>query len=126
MKRITTLCWDENIELDPSRIHALIEWLGPETARDIVKRAMEELADRLGKSHHLYLGEEWRDFRKCIRSMIAIGDQIGMISLTKICADVLRAVDRKDAPAIAATLYRLLRIGDRSIADYWELQIMSG
>ena len=65
------------------------------------------------------------DMRKSARSLVAIADQIGMQALSRVAADVTIAADRCDHVAIAATLSRLLRIGDCSLSEVWEMQDLS-
>ena len=65
------------------------------------------------------------NLRKNARSLIAISDQIGMTAMASIAQDVTGAVDSEDAPAVAATVFRLLRVGERSLTAVWEQQDLS-
>lgn len=117
---------DETVCLDHARIVELEKLLGAKTAEDVAIRAMEELSARLAHCETLFQLEKWKDLRKSARSMIAIGDQIGMTSLSLVSQHVVDTIDAQDTNAIAATFYRLLRIGDRSLSDYWDQQNLSG
>lgn len=45
-----------------------------------------------------------------------------MLTFARVAGDVLRATDAGDASAQAATLARLVRIGDRSLNAFWDLR----
>ncbi|WP_353534533.1 hypothetical protein [Cognatishimia sp. WU-CL00825] len=117
---------EEAVSLDHSQIRQLQILLGPHEAEEVTMRAMEELSARLSHAESLFLLGKWPDLRKCVRSLIAISDQIGMRSLAQVSQHVVTALDNDDHSGSAATFFRLLRIGDRSLSDYWELQNRSG
>lgn len=122
MDQVLKIRLKETVHVDQDRLAALYAELGDAGAEDVVCRAMEELALRLSHCSRLHAATNMSDLRKCARSLIAIGDQIGMHALTRVAADVINAVDVGDGPATAATLARLLRIGEQSLTAIWDLQ----
>ncbi|MFK7878667.1 hypothetical protein [Roseobacter sp.] len=112
----------ETVHVDQDRLAALYAELGEATAEDVVCRAMEELALRLSHCSRLHNASNSAELRKCARSLIAIADQIGMHVLARVAGDVMSAIDNSDDPAIAATLARLIRIGEQSLTAIWDLQ----
>ena len=112
---------DEQVDLDQERIGSLYSQLGPTGAEDVVCRALEELALRLSHSDRLYRADNLKELRKNTRSLIAIADQIGMMLLSKVAGDVTACIDAGDKVAMAATLSRLLRIGERSLTAIWDV-----
>lgn len=122
---ITRLTLEETVRLDPDRLNALYSQLGEAGAEDIVCRAMEELAVRMAHCERLHRLSNWAELRKSARSLVAISDQIGMHMLSRVAGDVTMAVDSNDTVAIAATLARLLRIGERSLTAIWDTQDLS-
>ncbi|WP_295316744.1 hypothetical protein [Roseobacter sp.] len=122
MNHVLNIRLKETVQVDQDRLGALYAELGEAGAEDIVCRAMEELALRLSHCSRLYVAQNNDDLRKCARSLIAIAEQIGMSVLARVAGDVTRAVDSNDAPALAAVLARLLRIGDQSLTAIWDLQ----
>lgn len=112
----------EQVRVDPDQLSGLYQDLGEVAAEDIVCRAMEELALRLAHCERLYRHEDWADLRKSSRSLIAIADQIGMSKLARVANDVTQCIDANDRAALAATLSRLLRIGEGSLTAIWDLQ----
>ena len=122
---VITLVQNENVRLDPDRLGNLYRQLGEAGAEDVVCRAIEELAVRLSHCERLWRKKDQDKLRKCSRSLVAIADQIGMTTLARVAGDVTCAVDAGDPAATGATLYRLLRIGERSLTAVWDLQDLS-
>jgi len=110
------------VRLDPERLEALFEQLGDTGAEDIVCRALEALAARLGHADRSFREHRIKDMRKDTRSLIAIADQIGMSLLARVAGDVIASIDAGDHIALGATFARLLRIGERSLCEIWDVQ----
>lgn len=113
---------NERVDVDQERLGSLYAQLGASGAEDVVCRALEELALRLSQSDRLYRARNWKDLRKNTRSLIAIADQVGMMKLSKVAADVTTCIDEGDSVALASTLSRLLRIGERSLTAIWDIE----
>lgn len=111
----------EMVAVDQERLSALYAQLGVPGAENVVCRAMEDLALRLSHCDTLYRKSDWTELRKTVRCLIAIADQVGMQMLSQIAADVTGCIDREDRVALAATLSRLLRVGERSLAAIWDV-----
>lgn len=116
---------DESVRLDPDRLGGLYRQLGDRATEDVICRAIEELALRLTHCERLWRQQDRAGLRKAVRSLIAIADQIGMTTLARVATDVTAAVDAADEPAIGATLFRLMRIGEKSLTAVWDLQEFS-
>ncbi|KIN63091.1 hypothetical protein Z946_1954 [Sulfitobacter noctilucicola] len=112
----------EQVSVDQDRLGALYSQLGEAGAEDVVCRALEELSLRLSHSEALFRESAWSELRKNTRSLIAIAEQIGMKALSHVAGDVTYSIDRSDTVAVAATLSRLLRIGERSLTAVWDIQ----
>ena len=122
MDQVLKIRLNETVRVDQDQLGALYAQLGEAAAEDVVCRAMEELALRLSHCSRLHSAGHWDDLRKCARSLIAISEQIGMLVLARVAEDVLETLDARDGPAIAATLARLLRIGEQSLTAIWDIQ----
>ena len=122
---VFTLIQKETVRLDPDRLGSLYRQLGEAGAEDVVCRAIEELAVRLAHCERLWRQKDHKGLRKCTRSLIAISDQIGMTTLARVADDVTQAIDTGNGAAVGATLFRLLRIGERSLTAVWDLQDLS-
>ncbi|MDC0660057.1 hypothetical protein N6L27_18800 [Leisingera sp. SS27] len=115
----------ETVRLDPDKLSELYEQLGEAGAEDVVCRAIEEMAVRLTHCERLWRQNDMMNLRKSARSLIAMAEQIGMTALARIASDVTVAIDAEDAPAVAAILFRLMRVGERSLTAVWDQQDMS-
>lgn len=125
VEQVTALVQAEQIRLDQDRLAGLYLQLGEASADDIVCRAIEELAMRLSHCERLWRQNDHMALRKSARSLVAISDQIGMATLARVAGDVTNAIDAADGSAIAATLFRLIRIGERSLTAVWDMQDLS-
>lgn len=122
---ILTVNHRENVSLDPQKLADLYSQLGETSAEDVVCRAIEELAVRLTHCERLWRQNDIEQLRKSARSLIAISDQVGMTDMANIAKDVTSAIDSNDHPAVAATLFRLIRVGEGSLTAVWEQQDLS-
>ncbi|MBR9764249.1 MAG: hypothetical protein GYB53_12160 [Rhodobacteraceae bacterium] len=122
MDQILVLTREEPVRLDADRLRDLYMRLGDVGAEDVVCRAMEEIAVRLAHTERLYRQDRLVEMRKSARSLVAISDQVGMAALASVAEDVTRCIDGCDPVALAATLSRLLRVGERSLTAIWDLQ----
>ena len=115
----------EQVCVDQERLGTLYKQLGETDAEDVVCRAMEELALRISHCDRLYRTSDWQKLRKNSRSLIAIADQVGLKKMAAVANDVMSAVDQADPVAIAATLTRLIRVGERSLTAISDVQDLS-
>ncbi len=99
--------------------------LGATGAEDVVCRAVEELSLRMAEVHRLHQACDFVDLRKTVRSLVGIADQVGLWVLARSAMNVVDCIDQGDPVALAATLDRLFRIGERSLAAVWDLQGLS-
>lgn len=112
----------EIVRVDSDKLGRLYMDMGDVAAEEVVCRAMEELALRLAHCDRLYRADNMDDLRKSSRSLIAIADQIGMSKLARVAGNVTECIDEQNHVALAATLGRLMRIGEGSLTAIWDLQ----
>ncbi len=125
VEKITTLVQDETVRLNPDQLGTLYRKLGDASAEDVICRAVEEMAVRLTACERLWRDTDLTGLRKSARSLAAIAEQVGMVALAKVARDVIKTIDTDDNAAIAATLFRLIRVGERSLTAVWDLRDMS-
>lgn len=113
---------DGSVELDQKRLDQLYSQLGTSAADGVVCRAMEELAIRLAKVESCFKKSEFKELQRAARSMIAIAEQIGMVTFSRVASDVNALSLSDDAAALAACVERLMRIGENSLLAVWTLQ----
>ncbi|PRY20751.1 hypothetical protein CLV78_112125 [Aliiruegeria haliotis] len=125
MAHIATLCHDEQVRLDSSKLQALYSQLGAAGAENVICRAMEELAVRLSDLAPLHRAGRHGELAKMSHSLVGIADQVGMATLAQVSSDVCDCASQQDPVAIAATLCRLERIGDKSLTAIWDMRDLS-
>ena len=111
--------------MDAAFLETLCVNLGPHAAEDVVCRAMEELGQVLFQVHEIAVSGQREELHKTLRRLSAIADQIGLCGLSDIARDVMTCIEQADEVAEAATLARLSRNGERSLAALWDLQDLS-
>lgn len=112
--------------MDTDRIQRLYAELGPVRAEDTICCAIEEMALRLFRCDGLWAARDIDRLGICLRALIAISDEIGMLSVSRVSRDVLTVLERYDEPAIAATLARLRHVGETSLSNVWDVGGISG
>ena len=125
MDNIAIFRMDEVVRLDPDRLSGLYAQLGNVGADAIVCRAMEELAARMSLIRVAFSRNELDVVYRGARGMVAIAEQIGLSSLARVAGSVRECAAADDRVALAATLERLVRVGDRSLTEIWDLQDLS-
>lgn len=125
MATLAVLRHEEGIRLDPDRLVALYSDLGEAGAEQVVCRAMEELAGRLTEIQRFADEGDLAAMGRSARLLIRVAEQVGMPTFARVAGDVLRATAAGDHAGQAATLARLVRIGDRSLNAVWDLHDMT-
>jgi len=125
VEQVSVLSPVEKAGLDPERLEGLFARVGTRAGENMVCRAMEELAYRLGRADSHHESGEYAEMRKCTRALGAIAEQIGMSGLSRIAGDVVQCIDDGDPVALAATLARMARMGERSLYAIWDMQDLS-
>ena len=122
---IVDLKTTEAVKLDSARLANLFIEMGEAGAQNVVCRAMEELAIRLAVVDHAYQSGETAVLAKSAKALIGIAEQIGMVGLADAARNLCFCAQGVDENATAATLARLLRIGDCSLTEVWDIQDLS-
>ncbi len=115
----------EEVRLDRRRLAILCCGLTAQEARHAVFRAMDEIESRMNVTREILARDEFGAAAKVARGMVAISDELGLASFSRVAADVARCAARGDRIAAAATMERLIRIGDISMAGIWDVRDLS-
>jgi hypothetical protein len=107
-------------------LESLCRRIGETRAEAEVARALERISTTLSALDTLDRDADTSLMAAALRSLIRDADMIGMISLARVSRGVLSCLGSGDALGYAATLARLLRVGERSIHAVWELEDLSG
>lgn len=125
MSVLAVLRHEEGVRLDPDPLVALYSELGENGAERVICRAMEELAARLSEMMRHADEGQIEPLIRSARLLGKVADQIGMATLARVATDVVRTAEAGDLTSQAATLARLVRIGDRSLTAVWDLRDMT-
>ncbi|PKP70958.1 MAG: hypothetical protein CVT82_04120 [Alphaproteobacteria bacterium HGW-Alphaproteobacteria-4] len=125
MADISVLHHQEGVRLDPDRVVALYAELGEVGAEAVMCRSIEELAVQLAALQKAARAADAGALVEAAGRLGRLAEQIGMVSLARVAGDVAKAALGGDAAGMAATLARLVRIGDRSLTAVWDMQDMS-
>lgn len=111
----------EPVRLDHGWLLQIYERMGREPADAMVCRAMEALALNLARADHASGKGKWNEVRKNARDMRKIAQEIGLPLVARVSGDVMRTLDQQDYVAVGATLGRLMRAGEHSLAAIWDV-----
>lgn len=125
LRAILRLQHSETVRLDQSQLDVLYQSLGPVGADKVVNHALEDLAVTLTRAGEQYRAGEIEALRLTVRALVAVAQQVGMTVLARVGRDVLDLSRTYDAPAFAATMARLERVGEASLVAVWDLQDLS-
>ncbi|MBK5947173.1 hypothetical protein CCR83_12165 [Rhodobacter veldkampii DSM 11550] len=125
MADISDLRHEEGVRLDADRLVALYAKLGEAEAERVICAAMEALAVQLSVVQRAAAEGAQDTLVQGLLKLAGLAAQVGMTSLARVAGDVVGCAMTGDGPAQAATLARLVRIGDRSLTEVWDLQDVS-
>lgn len=111
----------EVARFDPSRLEQLCREKGESQAETEAAEALSvigRLLRNMGAEANKLNDTELRDY---IETLQRSADRIGMSTLARVAHDVWQCLDTGDQVALAATLSRLYRVGDRSIHAIFDL-----
>lgn len=125
MEFLTLLRQDERVHVDPDRLAALYAEIGTRASEAIICRAMAELSLRLAAIEATYETGDHVLLAKSARGIVGIAAEIGLASLASAAQNLASSAISRDHAATSATLARLIRVGDRSLTEIWDLQDLS-
>ena len=125
LSRVQRLFISEDVTVDHDRLAGLVDHLGQTIAGDVLARAMDELSDRLHQLERAWADGDADDVVRRARRLGGIAEQIGMGKLSKVARDVQTSGAAGDGAALAATVARLLRMGEGSMSVVCDLRNMS-
>jgi hypothetical protein len=123
--KLAVLHHEEGVRLNPDCLVSLYEELGEVGAEQVVARAMKDLNARLSEMQRHAEADDPDALVRSARLLVKVAEQIGMTTFAVVAADVIETTAACNPVAQAATLARLLRIGDRSLNAVWDLRGMT-
>lgn len=106
--------------IDGARLSALVRALGARGAEAHVIDRVEEISDRLAEIDCVQRQGIAPEIPANARRIAALSADIGLVSLARVAQDLAAAAVQGQEPAYRAVWERLVRIGDRSLAQVWD------
>ncbi|BDW87204.1 hypothetical protein MACH21_33810 [Roseicyclus marinus] len=123
---VTMLPLGEPARFNPGQLEKLCEKLGDLRAETEVAHALDRLSVLLDDLARCRRSGDHADMGALLAALVHDAQLIGMATLARVGQDVHDCLHSGDPTALAATLARLLRVGDRSIHAIWDLEDVSG
>jgi hypothetical protein len=123
---ITELPLGEPARFNPGQLEKLCDRLGEQRAEAEVALALDRLSRQLDAVARLRAGGDRPALEAALAALVADAQLIGMATLAGVGRHVLDCLGSGDGIALAATMARLERVGDRSIHAVWDLEDLSG
>jgi hypothetical protein len=107
----------ERVRQSVEPIATIYRNLGTASAEQVVTRALTELAVTMAGLAAQVQAHDLDDLSRRLRRLQRMSENIGMISLGSVAADVRDCLEGGDATAFAAVWARLIRVAERSLAQ---------
>jgi hypothetical protein len=105
----------EHILQDSAPIALMYRTMGTRAAEEVVTRALGELALTLAGLHSALAEPGAAEVSRPLRRAQRMAEQLGMVSLGAVAADLRHCLDRGDPVALGAVRARLLRVAEASL-----------
>jgi hypothetical protein len=115
----------ERILIDSARLDDLFRRLGDRGAEAFVMEAVEAISDLLAEVDGFVRHGQLAEIAPRAQQVSRISAEIGLTSLARVSRDMGITAQRCDMVSYRAVWERLVRIGDRSLAQVWELPGLS-
>lgn len=125
MASVVELRQSERILIDAPRLEALFRQMGERAAEGFVMDSIEDISDRLAEIELATRNGVLTDVPFKAERVASLCTDIGLVSLARVARDLGASATRGDMTAYRAVWERLVRIGDRSLAQVWELPGLS-
>lgn len=106
----------ERVRQDGGAIALIYRDLGTESAEQVVTRALGELALTMAGLANQVRSHDLANLSRHLRRLQGMAENLGMVSLGLVAADLRDCLNTGDATAFSAVWARLIRIAERSLA----------
>lgn len=120
MAKLTLLTMTDKVHIDSRRLGEIVDELGETAAHDVLTLALEQLARGLQDLRAAAARGDGAELAMRAEMLARLAWQLGMTSLAGVAVDVAVCAERRDEIGLAATLGRLMRIGNRSLTQIWD------
>ncbi|MCW1931518.1 hypothetical protein [Pararhodobacter zhoushanensis] len=125
MSRVLEIRPSERIVIDTATLDALFQRLGYRGAEAHVMQTVEAISDCLVEVDARVRKGQMTGVAPHLQRVSRLSAEIGLSSLARVSRDMGVTAQRKDVVAYRAVWERLVRIGDRSLAQVWEVPELS-
>jgi len=84
---------------------------------DVIECTVVEVAERMGAIEQSLMLGDLDSLCDAASTLIALGDRIGFILMSRVAQDAVNCAKRKDMNALHAVTERLICVGDASLAS---------
>lgn len=120
MGNLKVLAVQEPVRIDARRLAEIVNELGEAAAQAIICAALEQMATALAATRDAALAGDTAELSERAEQLSRLAWQVGLPSLAGVAVDVMDCAERRDATGLAATLARMMRIGNRSLTEIWD------
>lgn len=115
----------ESVVMDGAYLETILEELGVQRGEAVICAAMEDMASLIK-----FVSQSWDkcnldEAHLAARQVAGIADRLGLITLAGVARDVASLCPDGNNAALAASVARLVRLGERSLIAIWEAQDVS-
>ncbi len=107
---------NDRLRQDAEPIATIYRNLGTASAEQVVTRALTELALTMSGLAAQVQAHDLADMARQLRRLQRMSENLGLVSLGLIAADVRTCLERSDVTAFSAVWARLLRVAERSLS----------
>lgn len=115
----------ERVVIDPACLEGLCRRLGARGAEAFVSERVEEISERLADIDWLQRQNLLAEVPADAARVARLCAEIGLVSLGRAARDLAQVALSGHPATCAAVWERVVRIGDRSLAQVWELPGLS-
>ncbi len=116
LNNVVALRPNDRVRQDAEPIATIYRNLGTVSAEQVVTRALTELALTMAGLAAKVQARDLADVTRQLRRLQRMSENLGLVSLGLIAADVSACVERGDVTAFAAVWARLMRVAERSLS----------
>lgn len=107
---------NDRVRQDAEPIATIYRNLGTTSAEQMVTRALTELAVTMSGLAAQVQARDLANMTRQLRRLQRMSENLGLVSLGLIAADVSLCLERSDVTAFSAVWARLLRVAERSLS----------
>lgn len=120
MRKVAVIAVEEPVHIDTHRVGDIVDELGEHAAQNVIGLALEQIATGLSTIETAFARDDLVQVSDRAGRLARLAWQVGLVTLSGIAVDVAACCNLRDRPALAATVARLLRVGNRSVTQIWD------